>query len=226
MKTGIFLTISGMVLAAGLAFADMKSTRPDHIPTVPAAGDGENAAVTERKYNASMLAEPRYKKEILDYAKKVFLAHLGFAGAPEPPEILVKVQRACFVTFFSGNRVIACFGNFFPRTGNAADEISENVRMALVADPRARHIDRKTALAADLQITFPAEPCAVSSYAQINPLREGLLVENEHSGVAIVPGEAKTSSWAFREAMRRLGEKDRSKVRIFKFQAFALSSRK
>jgi hypothetical protein len=172
-----------------------------------------------------MFGDPRLKREILNYAKRVFLARLGFAGTPEPPGILSKVQRACFVTFFSGKREIACFGNFYPRTGNVADEIVENVRMALISDSRARYIDRKTAMAADVQITFPGEPRAVTSYAEVNPLREGLLVENERDGVAIVPGEAKTASWAFREAMRRLGEKDRSRVRIFKFKAFAVSSR-
>jgi hypothetical protein len=130
------------------------------------------------------------------------------------------------VTFFSGKRVIACYGNFYPRTGNVADEIVENVRLALISDSRARHIDREAAMAADVQITFPGEPCAVTSYAEVNPLREGLLVENDRDGVAIVPGEAKTASWAFRKAMRRLGEKDHSRVRIFKFQAFAVSSKR
>jgi hypothetical protein len=97
--------------------------------------------------------------------------------------------------------------------------------MALLTDPRAHSIDRKIALGADVQITFPGEPEPVSSYAEVDPLTEGMLVENERNGVAIVPGEAKTSSWAFREAMKRLGERNAANVRVFKFRALAVSSR-
>lgn len=172
-----------------------------------------------------LLTDGNRKGELLAYAKTVFLARLGFAGQPVPPAFLARAQRACFVTFFSGKKVIACFGGFYPGKGNIAREIEENVGLALRFDPRARFIDRKTALAAAVQVTFPGEPEAIKSYVQVNPLREGLLVENDHDGVAIVPGEAKTASWAFREAMRRLGEKDPARVRISKFRAFAVSSR-
>ncbi len=172
-----------------------------------------------------LLAEANRKDELLAYAKGVFINRLGFAGPSAPPAFLERFQRACFVTFFSRKRVIACFGGFYPREGNIAREIEANVGMALRLDPRARFINRKIALAADVQVTFPGEPETVTSYLQINPLREGLLVENDHNGVAIVPGEAKTASWAFREAIRRLGEKDPARVRLSRFRAFAVSSR-
>jgi hypothetical protein len=174
---------------------------------------------------ASFPADNRRAEELLGYAKGVFLARLGYSESVTPPEFLLGFQHACFVTFFSGKKVIACFGGFYPRTGSVAAEIGENIRMALLLDPRARSIDRKTALACDVQVTFPAEPVPVKSYVELNPLREGMLVENDRQGVAIVPGEAKTASWAFREAMRRLGEKDRSRVRISRFQAWAVSTR-
>jgi hypothetical protein len=64
----------------------------------------------------------------------------------------------------------------------------------------------------------------VDSYEEIDPLREGLFAENDRFGVAIVPGEAKTASWAFREALRRLGEKDPAAVRLFRFAAWAVKS--
>ncbi len=226
MKTGFFLTVFGLLLATDPSFAGQRRPLPELAPAVPASKNDENSTVSELKGTASTLADPRHKNEILDYARKVLLALLGFAGMPEPPAYLTKAQHACFVTFFSGKRVFACFGGFYPRTGNTAEEIAENIRLALIYDSRARNIDKKTAMTADVQITFPGEPRAVYSYSEVNPYREGLLVENDVDGVAIVPGEAKTASWAYREAMRRLGEKDRSRIRLFKFHAFALSSRK
>jgi hypothetical protein len=100
------------------------------------------------------------------------------------------------------------------------------VRQALHLDPRALRIDRKTAVAARVLITFPGEPRPVASYHAVDPAREGLFVENDRFGVAIVPGEAKTASWAFREALRRLGEKDPAQVRLFAFDAWGIQSEK
>lgn len=174
---------------------------------------------------AAVLTDTKCKAELLKYAKGAFLARLGIAQKVIPADFLTQLQRACFVTFFSGKRVIACFGGFYPRAPDIAGEIDGNIRMALLTDPRAHSINRRIALGADVQITFPGEPEPVSSYAEVDPLTEGMLVENERNGVAIVPGEAKTSSWAFREAMKRLGERNAARVRVYKFRALAVSSR-
>ena len=175
---------------------------------------------------AAIRIDPGLSRELLRYARENFLAQLGLGKGAAPPESAHHIQRACFVTFFSGRKVIACYGGFYPRKPDLAAEIEDTVKLALLRDPRALSIDRETAMTADVQITFPGEPKAVATYADVDPIREGLLVENDREGVAIVPGEAKTAAWAFREAVRRLGEKDPSHLRVFKFQAYAISSRK
>lgn len=173
----------------------------------------------------TLRSDPGKQEELTRYAKGVFLARLGFGeGAAAPPSWTAALQCACFVTFFSGKRVIACSGGFLPRTPDLGREIEANVRQALHLDPRALRIDRKTAREARVLITFPAEPRPVASYHAVDPAREGLFVENDRFGVAIVPGEAKTASWAFREALRRLGEKDAESVRIFAFDAWGVKS--
>jgi hypothetical protein len=173
----------------------------------------------------ALSSNPLLKRELLNYSREIFLKGLGFGNGVAAPHFALRIQCPCFVTFFSGRRVIACYGGFYPRKLNLAEEIEDTIRLALLHDARARSIDRKTALKADLQITFPGEPHAVTTYADIDPLREGLLVENDQNGITIVPGEAKTAAWAFREAMQRLGEKDSAHVRLFKFQAYTISSR-
>lgn len=164
--------------------------------------------------------------QLTRYAQAIFLARLGFGAGADPPAWTAEIQRACFVTFFSGTRVIACSGGFLPRTPDLGREIEANVRQALHLDRRALRINRKTAVAARVLITFPGEPRPVVSYHAVDPAREGLFVENDRFGVAIVPGEAKTSSWAFREALRRLGEKDAARVRLFAFDAWGVRSGK
>ena len=226
MNSSIFLVLTFFILFAGVSNAGQETPWSDFVSATAGKSDGVNPSDMVMKDTASLIAEPVHKREILDFAKGVLLARLGYGGNPERPVFLAQIQHGCFVTFFSGKRVIACFGSFYPCTGSVAGEIEENVRMALISDSRARSIDRRIAMAADVQVTFPGELRAITSHAEVNPAREGLLVENESGGVAIVPGEAKTASWAFREAMRRLGEKDRSRVRLFKFKACAVSSRK
>jgi len=183
--------------------------------TVPATGD---------RSLRSLLADPARRDELTGYAKGVFLARLGLGREPAPPPWTGEVQAACFVTFFSGKRVVACSGGFHPRTRDLGREVAANVGQALRIDPRARGMDRRTALAARVLITFPSEPRPVASYAEIDPTRQGLFVENDRFGVAIVPGEAKTASWAYREAVRRLGEKDPAAVRLSAFEAWGVKS--
>jgi hypothetical protein len=183
--------------------------------SVPATGD---------QSLRTLLADPVKREELTGYAEGVFLARLGMGREPAPPPWTGEIQAACFVTFFSGKRVVACAGGFHPRTRDLGREVAANVGQALRIDPRARGMDRRTALSARVLITFPSEPRPVASYAGIDPVRQGLFVENDRFGVAIVPGEAKTASWAYREAVRRLGEKDPAAVRLYAFEAWGVKS--
>lgn len=163
---------------------------------------------------------------LLEYARDCLLAQLKGASPPEPPGFATKQQRACFVTFFRAKRVFACFGGFSPRRASLAEEIAENVRLALKNDSRSRTVNRETALSAGVQITFPAgQPERVNDYRAIDPLREGMFVESNDNGVAFVPGEARTASWAFREALARLGVKDPAGVQVYRFRATEISTR-
>lgn len=165
------------------------------------------------------------RQALLNYARAVLLYYLGLEQEIAPPPEALNSQGACFITFFHRGRVLACLGSFQPRTGNLAREIEANIRQALSFDPRAKTIDPEKALSADVQITFPGEPQPIASIYQLDPAREGLLVENDRAGVAIVPGEAKTASWALRRAMKRLGERDPRRLRLFKFKASVISTR-
>ncbi|MEI6207047.1 MAG: AMMECR1 domain-containing protein [Desulfuromonadales bacterium] len=167
------------------------------------------------------------KRALLEYTRSCLTAQLaGAASPPLPPGFATRQQRNCFVTFFIGRRVFACFGGFVPRRGNLAAEISENIRLALKNDTRARTVNLQTAAEAGVQITFPlGQPQRVDGYQSIDPVREGMFVESPHGGVAFVPGEALTASWAFREALRRLGERNPAAVTVYRFKAEAVSTR-
>jgi hypothetical protein len=179
---------------------------------------------------AAGAATPRFSgaesASLLAYARGCLVARLDGASPPPPPACAAKRQQACFVTFFKSRRVVACFGGFIPRRATLAEEIVENIRLALKNDHRSRTLNRETALATGIQITFPlAQPERVTDYSAIDPLREGMFVEGGDSGVAFVPGEARTAGWAFRQALDRLGVNDPSRVRLYRFRAVAISTR-
>ena len=165
------------------------------------------------------------KTELLGYARECLTAQLAGNPSPPPPDCATRQQRACFVTFFNGRRVFACFGGFSPRRATLGEEISENVRLALKNDHRSRKIQLETARRSGVQITFPAQPVRVADYRSIDPVHEGMFVESGEKGVAFVPGEARTAAWAFREALRRLGVTDAASVQVYSFQATSLSAR-
>lgn len=164
------------------------------------------------------------KTELLGYARDCLLAQLAGNPSPPPPGCATRQQRACFVTFFDGRRVFACFGGFFPRRATLGEEISENVRLALKNDARSRTIRPETARRSGVQITFPGQPERTADYRSIDPAHEGLFVESGDRGVAFVPGEARTAAWAFREALRRLGGADAAAVQVYRFQATSLTT--
>jgi hypothetical protein len=165
------------------------------------------------------------KQAMLEYARACLISRVTDTAPPLAPEWATRQQRACFVTFFSGRRVFACFGSFVPRKSSLADEISENIRLALKNDARSRTINRETVARAGVQITFPVgQPVFVASYRDIDPASEGMFVEGSGGGVAFVPGEARTARWAFSEALRRLGVRDAASVAVYRFKAEAVST--
>lgn len=217
MRPGTWLPAMGicLVLLATPLFVPATS-----LPPPLAEGNGI------RKSASGRIFDKRREEELLGYAKGLLLERLGLGGAVTPPSSVTDVQRACFVTFYSGNRVMACFGGFHPRTASILREIEENVAGALAHDTRAQRITPQLARKLDVQITFPGEPHAITDYRQVDPRREGLFVENDSQGIAIVPGEAKTAAWALREAMRRLGTKTIDGLRLYKFRAEFITTRK
>jgi len=159
--------------------------------------------------------------DLLEYARAVMISRLKKSPLPSQPSISTSSQRACFVTFFVKQQVMACFGSFTPRYATLLDEISDNIRLALKNDRRASRLTPELARSTSIQITFPGQTQPISDWRLVDPQHEGLLVEaSDGRGVAIVPGEARTAHYAWRSALRRLGLHERSSgVRLYRFKA-------
>jgi len=167
---------------------------------------------------------PEERQILLIHARGCLASNLAGIPAPPPPPGIPVVQRACFVTFFIGRQVIACFGSFIPRRSTLADEICENIRLALKNDPRAVRMTPKLTDSVEIQITFPYTPKRIEDWRQINPKHEGLLVETaDGRGVAIVPGEARTANYAWQSALGRLGISSQTAgTHLYRFSAIVV----
>lgn len=165
--------------------------------------------------------DPANHDVITRYARELLLHRITGQNEPAAPQAARSIQRACFVTFFHKGRVFACFGGFSPRTASLSEEIRENIRLALKNDPRAAAIRPETVAACKVQITLPGQPQRIYNPLALDPSREGLFVEApDGRGVAIVPGEAKTASFALRSALFRLGLSSTTPdVRLYRFSA-------
>lgn len=172
---------------------------------------------------------PRADQEaILQYTRQVMLSNLERGAGPSVPAIAaITRQRACFVTFFVKRQVMACFGSFTPRHATLHEELNDNIRLALKNDPRSARLTLNLARSADIQITFPQSPQPINNWRQVDPQREGLLVEGpDGRGVAIVPGEARTANYAWRSALQRLDLNEQSSgLRLYRFKAECIRSR-
>jgi hypothetical protein len=76
--------------------------------------------------------------------------------------------------------------------------------LALHADRRRPPVRREELSQLRIVLAFAGEGEAVLDPMEVDPGREGLLVTTPRGNVAFLPGEARTVSWALREA-RRIG---------------------
>ena len=173
---------------------------------------------------AAATVEPADHRAITAYAKELLLHSIAGKAAPVAPQSIRSIQRACFVTFFHKGRVFACFGGFTPRTGSLAEEIRENIRLALKNDSRAANVRPETAADCRVQITLPGQLQKIDDLRNLDPSREGLFVEaSDGRGIAIVPGEAKTAGFALRSALSRLGLTSAAPgLRLYRFSAIII----
>ena len=73
-----------------------------------------------------------------------------------------------------------------------------------------------------MNVSFAGRPEPVADPMEVAPAHEGLLITSGRGSIAFLPGEARTISWALREA-RRVGLLDRSGDASYqRFQVVAL----
>lgn len=96
----------------------------------------------------------------------------------------------------------ACVGSAPAYRSGLAETVASLARRALHSDPRREPVREEELNGLRVVISFAGEGEPVSDPMGVDPGREGLLVTSGERSVAFLPGEARTVSWALREARR------------------------
>ena len=114
------------------------------------------------------------------------------------------VPVGVFVSLTQGGATRACVGSAIPLGGTLAETVGSLAVQAVHADRRHPPVRRDELQQSRIVIAFAGPGEAIADPMAVQPAREGLLVITPRGTAAFLPGEARTVSWALRQA-RRIG---------------------
>jgi AMMECR1 domain-containing protein len=147
-------------------------------------------------------------------------------AAPATPDSLVPdwpgAPTGLFLSLTRGASTRACVGTATPLAGTLAHHLRRLAAQVLTSDPRHPPVRAEDLDTLCVNVSFAGRPEPVADPMEVAPAREGLLITSARGSIAFLPGEARTVSWALREA-RRVGMLDRSGDASYqRFQVVAL----
>ena len=143
---------------------------------------------------------------LLAIARDAMRSHWGERVDTHPTDSIPwpAEPRGVYVSLTDGQGTRACVGSATPYRGRLVETIRTLAVQALQADRRRAPVRRDELADLRVVISFAGAPEPIEDPMAVNPSREGLLVSSAMGSVAFLPGEARTVSWALREA-RRIG---------------------
>lgn len=111
--------------------------------------------------------------------------------------------RPVYVTLVRSGRTRACLGSDSP-LGSLSYTVHALAARLRTDDRRHTPVGEDELEQLRLVIAFAGESEPIVDPYRTDPMREGLRIETERGAIAFLPGEARTVSWALREA-RRVG---------------------
>ena len=112
--------------------------------------------------------------------------------------------RPLYVTLARAHATRACVGADAPPGGSLAASLRLLGGQVATNDRRRPPVRAEELDTLRLVLAFAGDPVPVADPMSVDPMREGLKIETDRGAVAFLPGEARTISWALREA-RRIG---------------------
>ena len=178
--------------------------------------------------DAAAKATARERQQACELARwAVTRAMAGKPAYPLPhkPAGLLAKALPCFVTIELDGRRHGCTGSFEPRGANLATNIVQTAVRAWSLDARTRAISASQLKRAVFLVTVPGRRRAVSDPADYPPGEFGLVAQSGGKTGVLLPGEARTTGWQKREALRQAGLSPGASARLYVFRAVTFRER-
>jgi len=127
-----------------------------------------------------------------------------------------------FVTLVKNGKVRGCFGSLSPEGSSVWEQVREYTVSAATRDFRNSPIQASELNDIVIIISFIGPIESVSSIHEIDPKTEGLMVRSQGRAAVLLPGEARTASWQYGEALRQAGIRKNEPVELFKIHTFTV----
>ena len=190
---------------------------------IAAALVSDDAAALDRLAAYRALPHTPAGDHLLEVARG---AMTGADGGAQPAKVdpLPPPPPALIVTLRNGPVTRACVGQEPPASGDLAEAVRRLAAEARTGDRRRPPVRAEELESLSVVLGFADSGIPLKHVSELDPGREGLLIETDRGRVAFLPGEARTVSWAMREA-RRIGvlAGAESNARVYRFDVVTLS---
>jgi AMMECR1 domain-containing protein len=121
-----------------------------------------------------------------------------------------------FITMSKNGQTRACWGSLHPQYGNIIEATVYTTLQALKNEYRFRPIRAQEAKSLKIQVSVIKGVEPVQTYRQINPFKEGMLVQSGGKSGILLPGEAKDSLYQLQKCLLKAGIKSGEGYQIFR----------
>jgi AMMECR1 domain-containing protein len=165
-------------------------------------------------------ASPTARREALMLARcSLETIVTGKCAIPRVRSSIARIRCGAFVILVLKGTTRACAGTLRPTTESAGREIVAAAAMAAAGDPWHAPLQARDLARGRVEVCLAGPPVPLRSITELNVARDGLLVQSGPRSAVILPGEARTASWALREARRKAGLRPSERADLFRFSA-------
>ena len=151
---------------------------------------------------------PALERAVIALARDAIALHLRerrVLAAPEPLPRTLSRPAGVFVSLGREGRDRGCRGTLEPTRPNLAAEIIHSAIAAATEDDRFSPIAIEELPRLDIFVSVVRDLRSASAPSELAPAMDGLAVFGPRGVGVLLPGEARTAAWQWRECCRRAG---------------------
>lgn len=149
--------------------------------------------------------------QLVGLARKSIKEELG-AGETDGVDDLPAEERGCFVTLKVDEDLRGCIGNAMPDKG-LGEAVKSNARKAAFEDPRFPPISLQELEETTVELSVLTVPVEIDGEnpvevrEEVEPGRDGLIVEDDYSKGLLLPQVAEENAWDSEQFLRETARK-------------------